>query len=108
MTQSTLRFPSELLSEVHNERHYKAWERFHTEHPEVYQKLVELTSEVKGRGFNHFGIRMIWERMRWFFKFERGNDDYKLNDHYPPYYARYIMERNPDLAGFFETRERHG
>lgn len=105
MTQSTLRFPSELLSEVHNERHYKAWERFHAEHPEVYEKLVGLAREVQSRG-KRVGIRLLWERLRYFYYIEQNSDKYRYNDHLPPYYARYIMERNPDLAGFFETRDR--
>jgi hypothetical protein len=34
---------------------------------------------------------------------------FRLNNNMTAYYARLLMERNPeDLAGFFETRERHG
>lgn len=81
------------------------FERFHAEHPEVYAKLAELALEARRKGFAHYGIRSLWERMRWHFQIERGDEDFKLNDHYPAHYARLLMQEYPELQGFFETRE---
>jgi len=35
---------------------------------------------------------------------DRGESPFKLNDHLTSRYARLIMEREPDLHAFFETR----
>ena len=51
------------------------------------------------------GARTIWEAMRWTFIVERAaGERWRLNDHYPPHYARLAMESEPDLAGFFDLR----
>lgn len=78
---------------------------FHARHPEVYDELVRLARQVIAAGRRRIGIRLLWERMRWTFYIERGRDDFKMNDHFHSRYARMLMEREPDLAGLFETRE---
>lgn len=80
------------------------FEKFHAEHPEVYAKLVQLARDARSSGLRHYGMRALWERMRWHFQVENRDEDFKLNDHYPPYYSRLIMQREKDLEGFFETR----
>ena len=35
----------------------------------------------------------------------RSIGDYKLNDHYRSRYVRLIIEKHPELEGFFELRE---
>jgi hypothetical protein len=81
------------------------FEEFHAEHPEVYDKLCELARAVKARGFNQMGIALLYERARWFYTFEIANTDYKLSNDFRSRYARLIMQREPDLADFFTTRE---
>lgn len=49
---------------------------------------------------------MIGERIRWFTSVETNATDYRLNDHYWPYYARLLMGTDESFAGFFETRDR--
>lgn len=82
---------------------------FHRNNPQVYAELVRLCREGKATGRRHLGIRTLWEVMRWNLAnvHVATNDptsDLKLNDHYHTYYARLIMEQEPDLAGFFELR----
>lgn len=81
------------------------FEAYHAAHPEVYAALVRFTHEAKQTS-PHAGIRMIWERMRWFMYIERrqADSEFKLNDHFTSRYARLIMEQEPDLAGVFELR----
>ena len=78
---------------------------FHSTNPEVYEYIQLLVSEIISRGFKHYAIRPIWERMRWHFQIERGmGDDFKLNDHYHSRYVRMLVEDHPELQGFFELR----
>jgi hypothetical protein len=77
---------------------------FHRENPAVYEKLREFALAAKRAGRGHFGLRMLWERVRWYTNFETTGPVWKLNDHYCPYYARLLMRQEPELAGFFELR----
>jgi hypothetical protein len=89
----------------------EAFQRFHERHPEVYAELKrralakrqallkEGKEHVKGR------IRRIWEDMR---DEHRLNGDsgeqWKLNNNHTRFYSRLLMEREPELVGFFEVR----
>lgn len=77
---------------------------FHAENPRVYALLVRFAREVKSRG-RVCGIRLLWERMRWELMVTTVGDDFRLNNVFTSRYARLIMREEPDLAGFFETRE---
>jgi len=83
------------------------FERFHTEHPIVYRRLVDLAYRVKRAGHDRWAIANLWEKLRWEIAVEGlpdSTEDFKLNDHYKSRYARLIMEREPELEGLFETR----
>jgi len=74
-------------------------------HPEVYDQLVDLARRAKAAGHKHYSARGLWEYLRFNSILCRGEDHFKLNDHYIAHFARLIMQREPDLAGFFETRQ---
>jgi hypothetical protein len=61
---------------------------------------------MKDLGFPSFGIAAIWEAIRYDRTLEVGpdGDGYVMNNSYRSYMAREVMERESDLAGFFETR----
>lgn len=84
-----------------------AFQEFHTSNPHVYEVLVRLARDAKAKGKRCAGIKMLWEIMRWAFWLAVDDDDsgYRLNNNYPSRYARLIMDREPDLAGFFNLRE---
>lgn len=84
------------------------FQAFHKENPHVYEELLRLARQARSAGRNRCGIRMLWEVMRWNFylKTTHAEHEPKLNDHYPPFYARLLMQREPELRDFFETRGR--
>lgn len=85
---------------------------FHNAHPAVYAEIVRRARVAKARGFSRYSVRDIYASMRW--EFDTGDDrrgasgdvEYRLNNDYTPFYADLIMAREPDLAGFFQTRGR--
>jgi hypothetical protein len=79
---------------------------FHRDNPHVYDHLRNLCIDIRRRGVTRFGIRTVWERLRWHARFEttRTLDDWKLNNNHTRYYARLLMAQEPELAGMFETR----
>ena len=80
---------------------------FHARNPHVYEELVRLAREASQRGHRHLGVGMLWEVMRWnaLFRVAHGAAEFKLNNNFRSRYARLVMEREPDLADVFETRE---
>jgi hypothetical protein len=79
---------------------------FHQANPLVYELLVRFSRELLDRGYHHCGISLIWERMRWEMVLRTADPDgFKLNNDWRSRYARLIMEREPDLDGFFRIRE---
>lgn len=90
--------------------HREAFQRFHAENPAVYAQLERLAFRLKNKGVQRWGIKALWEVLRYELAIATNADvsDYKLNNNHTAYYARLLMERNPeDLADFFETRDRH-
>ena len=83
------------------------FDTFHAEHPQVWKLFLRFVKEALQAKRKRFGARMIWERMRWYSLVEVDDgSDFKLNDHYPPFYARLFMDTYPQYAGFFEIREK--
>lgn len=88
----------------------EAWEAFHAANPHVGAFLEDAAWEAYQAGVRHFGIAAIFERARWRQEVETKGEPYKLNNNHRAFYARWLMERNPCLVGFFETRagRQHG
>lgn len=81
-------------------------EAFHKQHPEVWELLQRFSAEMKSRGFQHYSINGIFERIRW----EKdiggnGETQFKLNNNYRAFYARRFMRMYPEYEGFFRIRE---
>lgn len=98
--------PAEQLGLAFADGKEQRFREFHEAHPEVYGQLVSLARRAKASGHTHYSARGLWEMLRFDRSVvERVDEPFKLNDHYIAHYARLIMEREPDLAGFFETRQ---
>ena len=81
---------------------------FHKSNQHVYKNLVAMARQYRRRhGKNSkVGIKMLWEKLRWDYRMSTEHGEFKLNNNYPSYYARLIMQATDDLDGVFELRER--
>lgn len=82
------------------------FEFFHAQHPWIYRLLTQRAREMKLRGHREYSIKTLWEVMRW--EVDTGTyapGEFKLNNNFSSRYARMIMQHEPDLAEFFNTRE---
>lgn len=80
------------------------FERFHAENPGVYCYLVVFARQLLAKGHRKASISLLVERVRWQVAMTTTDPDWKINNSFRSRYARKIMDENPDLAGFFETR----
>ena len=78
---------------------------FHAANPHVYDSLVKLAREALAKGRSKAGIGMLWEVCRWELFIQTTGSAWQLNNNFRSRYARLIMHRERDLAGFFDVRE---
>lgn len=79
--------------------------RFHAQNPHVYELLRKMALALK-RNNQQMGMKGLFEVLRWNYMFTTNDPDFKLNNNYTPFYSRLLMEQEPALKGFFETRQR--
>ena len=89
------------------ERAFSAWIQSESGQA-VEGHVVRYARMLRGRGVKHYGIAGIWERIRWDFTLTRGDEPFKLNNSFRSLMVRRVVERLPELAGFFETRPLRG
>ena len=83
------------------------WAKFlehHGENPGIYQAMRKFALEALAAGRTRMGINMLHERVRWYTTVDTKGDSFKLNNNWRPHYARLLMEKEPELKDFFETR----
>lgn len=96
--QTRFSWPTPTVSEAAFLAHCEA-------NPHIYETLRRFALEAKRAGRSRIGIAAIFERVRWYTQVETRDDTFKLNNNWRSYYARLLMEREPELAGLFETRK---
>lgn len=77
---------------------------FYYANPHVYWRLRELAVDLKHRGRDRYSINGLFEVLRWEHAMKTSGDTFKLNNNYRALYARALMNNEPELEGFFETR----
>lgn len=77
-----------------------------SEHPEIYDFIVEYSRKAKTAGYGKWSVSRCVEVIRWnrSMNLDKDADGYKINDHVASFYSREIMMREPDLFGFYDTR----
>lgn len=74
---------------------------------EVCQLFEKLAFDARNAGREHYSARTILERIRWHYDVDRGLRDFKCNDHWSPFLARWFLKRHPSWGDFFELRKRN-
>ena len=78
---------------------------FHSRNPHIYRNLHALALHAKRLGLK-YSINALYEKLRWDYGVATKGDAFTLNNNYRALYARMLMDRSPELAGYFETRSR--
>jgi hypothetical protein len=83
------------------------FELFHASNPQVYAALVSLARRFRAKNRSaQTGIKMLYEVLRWeYFLATDSQDEYKLSNSYTAFYARLIMQKEPDLDGIFNLKQ---
>lgn len=75
---------------------------------EVATLFEKLALGVSKAGHARYSADAILHRIRWHFQIEKGDREFKCNDHWTAPLSRWFLARHPNLAAtkFFETREK--
>lgn len=82
------------------------FDAFDEANPHVKRRLTDMAMELWRRGTKHYGMKALYEVLRYEYTLRTSGDSFKLNNNYTALYARKIMLENPELDGFFSTRKR--
>ncbi len=79
---------------------------FHVANPYIYKLFDHFTMQLISRGFSHYSVAGVFERIRWENSNANaeGGNTFKLNNNYRAFYARAWMDKNPAFSDFFRTR----
>lgn len=81
------------------------FESFHSQNPWVAVALERLAREWLNHGHSRVGAKMLIERLRWEYGVRTRGDAFRLNNTLTSRYVRLLIQRNPEWADAFETRE---
>lgn len=83
----------------------KFW-TFHFANPHVYELFKKYAEDVLHAGYEHYGIKAIFERVRWHMDIDtEGGEGFKLNNNYTSRYARLLSQEDKRFCGFFRNRQ---
>lgn len=82
---------------------------FHGANPHVYESIrAQALREFRG-GYRHGSMRFIIETLRRNPALRTNRtDEFKVNNNHQPFYTEMVQRNEPELRGFFSTRERMG
>lgn len=82
-----------------------AFVKFDKENPDVWQYFLRFVKQLQDRGYRHFGVAAIIERIRWEVALEtRSADGFKVCNNHRAFYARKYQKQFPEWDGFFLTK----
>jgi len=84
-----------------NDDHSELWAAFADTFcavPRLWELMQRFSFEAVQAGFKHYSARTIFERIRWHEQVERRDNEFKVNDHWPPYYSRVFMWAYPQYG----------
>jgi hypothetical protein len=77
--------------------------QYHAENPHIYEAFKRYAFELIQNGREQGSSEAIINRMRWD-SYIRGNDQWKINNNYKPFYSRLFSNEFPQHSEFFHKR----
>lgn len=75
--------------------------------PQDVAKLFErIALEIHAKGWKRYSADAVLHQVRWHRHFTYNDRAFKANNNWTAPLARWFLERHPNMAGFFELRER--
>jgi|SRR5271157_5595868 len=96
----------ELVARSKTHPQLRAFHKFHKQHPEVLDFLIQEIQIRIDHGLKAFSVHSLFQYARWKLEMEKGPDDtFLMNDHAAPFYGRAIVILYPQFNGRAEFRK---
>ena len=78
---------------------------YHKLNPQIFIELEKISLHAYQRGITRWSIEAAFNIVRWNrFTTAADYDGFKINNSYKAFYSRMLMNKHPELRGFFKTR----
>ena len=84
----------------------QAFRQFDSDNPHIFLALKEMALALKRAGHERWGMRNLYEKLRYDLAMKSTETAPTLNNCHAPFYARKLMADFEELREFFEVRER--
>lgn len=79
--------------------------KFNEENPHIFKAFEEQALKAIEKGRKKISAKLIINWIRWHEFLESSDKNFKINDAYQSYYARYFIEKYPQHKDMFEFRK---
>lgn len=79
--------------------------KFNQENPHIYIAFEEQALRAINKGRKKISAKLIINWIRWHEFLESSDKNFKINDAYQSYYARYFTEKHPEHIDVFDFRK---
>lgn len=83
----------------------EGFNKFNSENPHIYKAFEEQSLKAISSGRNKLSAKLIINWIRWNEILRSSDKNFRINDAYQSYYARYFMENNPKYPDVFNLRK---
>jgi len=83
----------------------EGFNRFNKENPYIFQSFEEQAFKAINRGRKKISAKMIINWIRWNEFLHTTDQNFRINDAYHAYYARYFVKKYPEHKDVFEFRK---
>jgi len=83
----------------------EGFEKFNTENPHIYKAFEEQVLSAIEKGKTKVSAKLIINWIRWNEFLDSNDLNFRINDAYQSYYARYFVEKYPQHTTIFEFRK---
>ena len=89
---------------LHTWKYHPEFYKWICENFAIYAEFERDADRIRAMGRQHFGHRMIWERIRYETALHEANSEFKMNDHFTRSCALLYLRMHPDAKQFFNFR----
>ena len=79
--------------------------KFNKENPHIFEAFEEQALTAINKGRKKLSSKLIINWIRWNEFLRSSDQNFKINDAYQSYYARYFVEKHPQHIDVFEFRK---
>jgi hypothetical protein len=79
--------------------------KFNQDNPHIFISFEKQAFKEISSGKKKISAKLIINKMRWQEPLESSDKNFKINDAYQSYYARFFIEKHPEHIDIFEFRK---